>query len=186
MVNVAAGGSVGALFAQTSITFSTPVTFDSFYSSEPVPLNWSDGVSSGTVNSGYTFGATTIVNDAGVSKINFSGSANFYVLDTIVYTALVSGTPTEFTLTFDETALQNCGCSVLNFYAGFPGDPVFSSNAVILTYPSYNYFGYPFDSSPDVVYENGPISPTPEPGTLLMFGSGILAAVGAARRKLSA
>ena len=56
------------------------------------------------------------------------------------------------TLTFDEQALQGDNTPVGAFYAGMPGGPVFDANALILTYPNYNYTGYPYQTFPDVVY----------------------------------
>ena len=169
-------------FAQITITFGNRVTFDSFYSSEPYPLTWFDGFIGGTVTSGYGVGAVTTDFDGGVSQVTFTGTPNYYVLDDITYTL---GQFT-YTLTFDQTALQNCNCSISSFYANYPGHPVFSDNSDVLTYPNYNYSGYPFESSPDVIYEAGvEMGPTPEPGTLVMFGSAILAAAGVVRRKLS-
>jgi hypothetical protein len=89
-------------------------------------------------------------------------------------------------MTFDESILQNCGCSIGAFYAGFAGGPVWSSNADALTYPNYNYVGYPYLSSPDVIYEGPPEhGATPEPTTLVMLGSGLLCVVGVIRRKIS-
>lgn len=169
-------------FADITVTFSSPVNFVSFYSSEPYTLSYNDGVTSGSVLSGYTLGTVTTVNDAGVTSIDFSGTPNFYVLDDLKYS--VGGV--TYTLGFDETILQNCGCSIGAFYSGMPGGPVFSTNADILTYPNYNYTGYPYESFPDVIYE-GPTEhgATPEPTTLVMLGSGILAAAGVVRRKLS-
>ncbi len=169
-------------FAQITVDFGNKVTFVGFYSSEPDPLTWSDGFLSGTVNSGYTLGAFTTVNDGGVSQLTFTGTPDFYVLDDITYQV---GKVT-YTLTFDQTALQGCNCSIGSYYAGLPGHPVFSNNSDVLTAPNYNVSGYPFESSPDVIYEGGvETSPTPEPGTLVMLGSGILAAAGVVRRKLS-
>jgi len=169
-------------FADITVTFSSPVSMVSFYSSEPYNLTLTDNNgTSMTVNSGYTFGAITPFVDTGVTSLDFSGTPNFYVLDNLVYS--VGGI--NQTLTFDETALQNCGCSVLGFYSSLPGGPVFSNNADILTYPNYNYVGYPYLSSPDVVFEGGVNhGPVPEPGTLVMFGSGILGLAGVVRRKL--
>jgi hypothetical protein len=168
-------------FADITVNFSSPVSMVSFYSSEPFNLTLTDNNAvSVTVNSGYTFGAITPFADAGVTSLDFSGTPNFYVLDNLVYS--VGGV--SYTLTFDEAALQNCGCSVLGFYSGMPGGPVFSNNADILTYPNYNYTGYPYLTIPDVVYEGGVShGPTPEPGTLVMLGSGILGLAGVARRK---
>jgi len=170
-------------FADITVSFNSPVTFVGFYSSEPFNLTWSDGVGSGTANSGYTLGAFTNVNDSGVTSVDFSGTPNFYVLDDFKYTTVNGET---FTLPFDETILQNCGCSIGGFYAGLPGGPVFSKNADVLTYPNYNYSGYPYESFPDVIYEGSTLhSPTPEPGTLLMVGSGVLGLAGVIRKKLS-
>jgi hypothetical protein len=169
-------------FADIMVTFSSPVTFVSFYSSEPYTLSDNDGVAFVSVLSGYTLGAVSTVNDAGVTNIDFSGTPDYYVLDNLTYS--VGGK--NYTLTFDENTLQNCYCSIGGFYAGLPGGPVFSTNADVLTYPNYNYPGYPYKSSPDVIYE-GPGEPpaVPEPSTLVMLGSGILAAGGIARRKFS-
>jgi PEP-CTERM motif len=171
-------------FAQITVTFGNVINFVGFYSSEPFPLTWSDGFLTGTVTSGYGVGVFTTVNDLGPTQLTFTGTPDFYVLDDIEYK--VGTGNTLYTLTFDQTRLQNCNCSIGSFYAGLPGHPVFSDNADVLTYPNYNYVGYPYESSPDVIYE-GPIetSPTPEPGTLVMLGSGILAAAGVVRRKLS-
>jgi PEP-CTERM motif len=171
-----------AALADITVNFSSPVSMVSFYSSEPGPLTLTDnnGVTV-TVTSGYTFGAITPFSDTGVTSLDFSGTPDFYVLDNLVYS--VAGI--NHTLTFDETTLQNCNCSVGGFYASLPGGPVFSNNADILTYPNYNYGGYPYLSAPDVVYEGGTEpSPTPEPGTLVMLGSGILGLAGMARRKM--
>ena len=104
------------------------------------------------------------------------------MLDNFVYS--VGGV--TYTMTFDESILQNCGCSIGAFYAGFAGGPVWSSNADALTYPNYNYVGYPYLSSPDVIYEGPPEhGATPEPTTLVMLGSGLLCVVGVIRRKIS-
>lgn len=171
-------------FADITLTFSAPVNVVSFYSSEPFNLTYSDNSGfSTTVNSGYTFGAVTAVGTSGVTSVDFSGTPNFYVLDNFVYS--VGGA--TYTMAFDETILQNCGCSIGGFYAAWAGSPVWSHNADVLTYPNYNYPGYPYLTYPDVIYEGGTApSPTPEPGTLVMLGSGLIGVAGVIRRKLSA
>lgn len=172
-------------FADVTVDFSTPVTMDGFYSVEPSSLTLNDGVTSTTVSSA---GAFTTIGDSNVTSLDFSGTPNFYVIDDIEYT--LGGT--TYTLTFDEASLQNCSCSIGNFYAGLPGSPEFSLNADILTAPNYNVGSYPFESSPDVIYEGGietpatpATPPVPEPNTFLMFGSGLAGMVGMMRRKLA-
>ena len=171
--------------ADITVNFSGPVNMVSFYSSEPYNLTLTDNNGATvTVNSGYGSGAVTPFADAGVTSLDFSGSPDFYVVDDLVYS--VGGQ--TYDLTFDEAALQNCGCSVSGFYAGLPGNPVFSNNADILTYPNYNWGGYPYNSSPDVIYEGGqapPPPPAPEPGSLALLGSGLLGLGAVVRRKLS-
>ena len=66
---------------------------------------------------------------------------------------LLGATSLATTLTFDEPGLQGDGTVVGSFYAGMPGGPVFDPNAQILTYPNYNYTGYPPQTFPDVVYD---------------------------------
>jgi hypothetical protein len=171
-------------YADITLTFNSPVTVDSFYSSEPFNLTYSDNTGTFvTVNSGYTLGNVTTVGSAGVTSVDFSGTPDFYVLDNFVYTDANGAT---HTMTFDEAILQNCNCSIGGFYSGLAGHPVWSTNSDVLTYPNYNYSGYPYQSFPDVIYEGGTqTSPTPEPGTLLMFGSGVVGLAGMLRRKFN-
>src|SRR5581483_7308770 len=68
---------------------------------------------------------------------------------------LLASTSFATTLTFDEQALQGNGTPVGAFYIGQPGGPVFDAEAQILTYPNYNYGGYPPQTFPDVVYDPG-------------------------------
>ena len=170
-------------FADITINFSSPVNTVSFYSSEPDNLTaTTNGLTplNVTVLSGYTLGAVTPFVDTNVTKVDFSGSPDYYVLDDFTYS--VGGN--TYVLTFDEAALV--GHSVGNFYAGMPGGPVFSPGADVLTYPDYNYPGYPYESFPSVVYEGGIINnPTPEPGTLAMLGTGVLGLAGLLRRKIN-
>ncbi len=170
-------------FADIVINFSSPVNTVSFYSSEPYSLTATTNGTSPlnmTVLSGYTLGAVTPFADTNVTRVDFSGTPDFYVLDDFTY--MVGGN--AYVLNFD--AAQLVGHSVGNFYAGMPGAPVFSPGADVLTYPNYNYPGYPYESFPSVVYEGGIINnPTPEPSTFIMLGSGILGLAGVVRRKVS-
>ena len=168
-------------FADITVNFSTPVTWVGFYSSEPFNLTASDNNGfSTTVNSGYTFGAFTNVNDANVTSINFSGTPDFYVLDDFTYS--LSGV--TYTINFDNLASY---ALLTTQYAGMPGNPIFGGTGnnlgIVLTYPNYNYNGYPFESSPNVIDELP--NATPEPGTLVMLGTGILGLAGTLRRKIN-
>ena len=53
---------------------------------------------------------------------------------------------------------------------------------IVLTYPNYNWGGYPYESYPNVIDELP--HATPEPGTLMLFGSAALGLAGVIRRKL--
>ena len=170
LVAVAAMLLSTAAFADIAITFSSPVSTVSFYSSEPTDLAATTNGTSGlnlTVNSGYTLGAVTPFVDSNVTRVDFSGVPNFYVLDDFTYSA---GGNT-YTINFDNLAE---GAFVTGQYAGWAGHPVFTASAgnaaVVLTYPDYNWAGYPPASNPNVIAEG----PTPEPGTLAMFGSGVI------------
>ncbi|MGH9563991.1 MAG: PEP-CTERM sorting domain-containing protein [Terracidiphilus sp.] len=175
-------------FADVTVGFSTPVTLDGFYSSEPSSLTLNDGVTSTSVTSGYGTGAFTTIDDLSVTTLDFSGPAGSYAIDDIEYT--LGGT--LYTLNFDDVALQNCNCSIGGFYAGLPGSPEFSLNADVLTSPNYNVSGYPFESSPSVIYEGGietpatpAAPPVPEPGSLLLAGSGLATLAAGLRLRLA-
>lgn len=181
LVAVAAMLLSTAAFADITISFSTPVSTLSFYSSEPFDLVASTNGTTGlnlTVNSGYAVGAVTAFADSNVTRVNFSGTPGWYILDDFTYS---SGGNT-YTVNFDNLAE---GAFVLGQYAGWAGHPVFTATpanvATILTYPDYNYVGYPYASAPNVIYEG----PAPEPGTLAMFASGVIGMAGILRRKLT-
>jgi hypothetical protein len=169
-----------AAFADIAITFSNPVSTVSFYSSEPFDLNATTNGTTAlnlTVNSGYTLGAVTPFADTNVTRVDFSGTPDFYVLDDFTY----SSAGTTYTINFDNLAE---GAFVTGQYSGWAGHPVFSATggnaATILTYPDYNYVGYRYESAPNVIYEG----PAPEPGTLAMLASGVIAVAGVLRRKM--
>lgn len=173
-------------YADIVINFSSPVSTVSFYSSEPFNLTATTNGTTGlnlTVNSGYALGAVTGFADTNVTKVDFSGTPNFYVLDDFTYS--VGGS--TYVLNFDTIFPQ--GRAVTTQYAGWAGGPVFSgtggNQAVILTYPNYNYSGYPYESFPNVIFEGVPFAPAPEPGTLAMFGTGVVGLAGLIRRKLN-
>jgi hypothetical protein len=170
-----------AAFADLTVHFTTPVTWVGFYSAEPYSLTASDNNGfSTTVNSGYTFGAFTTVNDANVTAINFSGTPDFYILDDFTYS--LGGT--TYTINFDNLSTN---ALLTTQYAGLPGHPVFAGTngdlGIVLTYPGYNYYGYPYESFPNVIDELP--NATPEPGTLVLFGTAAMGLAGVIRRKLS-
>ena len=180
LVAVAAMLLSTAAFADIAISFSSPVSTVSFYSSEPfnlVATTNGSGALNFTVNSGYTVGAVTPFVDSNVTRVNFSGTPGWYILDDFTYS---SGGNT-YTINFDNLAE---GAFVTGQYSAWAGHPAFSGTggnaAVILTYPDYNYVGYPYASAPNVIYEG----PAPEPGTLAMFASGVIGLAGILRRKL--
>lgn len=172
--------------ADIIVTFSTPVTMVSFYSAEPYDLTvTTNNGFSVTVNSGYTLGAVTPFSDTNVTMLDFAGtdsngdpSADYYVIDQLVY--MIGNT--TYTLTFDEAALTPFSV-IGSFYPGV----TFSPNAWIYTVGQYNDFGYPPYSNPNVAaevfYLPPPENPVPEPGTLVLFGSGLMSLAGVVRRK---
>lgn len=174
-----------AASADIIVTFSTPVTMVSFYSSEPYDLTVStnNGVSV-TVNSGYTLGAVTSFSDSNVTTLDFAGtdyngdpSGDYYVIDDLTYKI---GDVTHV-LSFDEAALTPFAV-IGPFYSGI----TFSPNAWVYTVGSYNDSGYPPHSNPSVAAEGYYLAPppsVPEPGTLVLFGSGLTSLAGLARRK---
>lgn len=177
-----------AAFADVVVTFSSPVTMLSFYSAEPTPLTataYGNGVTTVTVNSGYGHGAVTSLYGTGVTELDFAGTVNGYVLDDLTYKV---GTNT-YVINFDDASFSQYN-AVGNFYSSMAGGPTFSTYTYILQYPYYNYTGYPYDSSPNVVfeyyYQAPPPPPTtiPEPGTLALFGSGLMSVAGLVRRKI--
>jgi len=185
----ATAGFSQVAFADIDLTFSSPVNTVSFYSSQAYALTATTNGTSAldvVLSSDYGSGAVTPFADTNVTSWDFSGTPDYYVLDNIMYNT--GGV--NYTLTFDESALVE-GDSVDNFYAGMPGGPTFSDLGVVLTYPNYNYGGYPYDSSPSVIYESSagpgpsPTPPVPEPGTLALFGSGIVGLAGMLRRKFA-
>lgn len=177
--------------ADVVLTFSVPVTMVSFYSSEPTsdPLTataYGNSVTSVTVASGTGLGAVTPLSATGVTEVDFSGTANFFVLDDLTY--MVGSN--AYTIDFDDPSF-NLYSSVGSFYSFMAGGPTFTANTWILQYPLYNYSDFPYHSSPNVIFEGyylpPPPPPTPqipEPGTLVLFGSGLISAAGVIRRKL--
>ena len=170
-----------AALADITISFSSPVSTVSFYSSEPFDLTATTNGTIGlnlTVNSGYTLGAVTPFADSNVTRVDFAGTPDFYVLDDFTYSAA----GTTYTINFDSLA---AGSFVTGQYAAWVGHPLFGGTAgnaaIILTYPDYNYVGYPPESYPNVIYEG----PTPEPGTLAMFGTSMLGVLVIFRRKIA-
>jgi hypothetical protein len=171
-----------AAYADIVITFANPVSTVSFYSSEPFGLDATTNGATGlnlAVNSGYTLGAVTPFADTNVTRVDFSGVPGWYVLDDFTYS--VGGN--TYTVNFDSLAE---GAFVNGQYAGRAGHPVFSGSggnaAIVLTYPDYNWVGYPPSTYPNVIYEG----PTPEPGTLAMLATGVIAIAGVLRRNWNA
>lgn len=169
-----------AAFADIVVSFSNPVDTVSFYSSEPFDLAATTNGTTGlnlTVNSGYTLGAVTAFADSNVTRVVFSGTPNFYILDDFSYS--LGGV--TYAINFDNPAE---GSFVTGDYSALAGHPVFSGTlgtaAVVLTYPDYNWGGYPYASAPNVIFEVS----TPEPGTLAMFGTGLVGLASVIRRKL--
>lgn len=169
-----------AAYADIVINFASPVNTVSFYSSEPVDLAATTNGTTGlnlTVNSGFAAGAVTAFADTNVTRVDFSGTPGWYVLDDFSY----STGGVTYTISFDNLSE---GAFVIGQYAGWAGHPVFTGTAgnaaIVLTYPDYNYAGYPPESQPNVIYEG----PAPEPGTLAIFASGVFGMAGILRRKL--
>lgn len=169
-----------AAFADITISFASPVSTVGFYSSEPVDLMATTNGAADlnlTVNSGYGVGVVTAFADTNVTRVDFSGTPGWYVLDDFSYS--VGGN--TYTINFDNLAE---GAFVTGQYATWAGHPVFGATAgnaaAILTYPDYNWVGYPPNSYPNVIYEG----PAPEPGSLALFASGALGVAGLLRRKL--
>lgn len=179
-----------AAFADVILTFSSPVTMVSFYSSEPTtnPLTataYGNSVTTVSVASGNGVGAVTSLSGANVTEVDFSGAANHYVLDDLTY---MVGNST-YTINFDDPSFNQLD-PVGAFYSFMPGAPTFSGNAWILQYPHYNYTDFPYHSSPNVIVEAFFLPPppppppqVPEPGTLVLFGSGLISVAGTIRRK---
>lgn len=179
-------------FADITVYFSTPVTMVSFWSSEAADMTatTNNGVTTGPLNSGLGSGFLTSFSDTNVTSIVFSGATGSFVLDDLTY--MVGGAPTggptaptklgplspdpqtTYTLTFDDAGLTQF-TAVGSFYSGLGGGPTFSPNALIL--PGTTDF--PSESSPNV------LGTVPEPGTLVLFGSGLISLAGVLRRKLA-
>ena len=184
-----------AAFADITLTFSSPVTMVSFYSSEStsLPLSvtaYGNSVTTVTAASGTGSGTVTmfgVSGVAGVTVVDFSGTVNHYVLDDLTYEV----GNTQYVINFDDPSFGPFN-TVGSFYSFMAGGPSFGANGWIDHYPLYNYPDYPYHSSPNVLFEGYPLPPptpppsVPEPGTLLLFGSGLISAAGAIRRKLMA
>ena len=169
-----------AAYADIVINFASPVSTVSFYSSEPFDLAATTNGTTGlnlTVNSGFAAGAVTAFADTNVTRVDFSGTPGWYVLDDFSY----STGGVTYTINFDNLSE---GAFLTGQYASLAGRPVFSATggnaATVLTYPDYNFAGYPYASAPNVIFEG----PAPEPGTLAMFASGVFGVAGILRRKL--
>ena len=77
-----------AAYADIVINFASPVSTVSFYSSEPVDLAATTNGTTGlnlTVNSGFAAGAVTAFADTNVTRVDFSGTPGWYVLDDFSY-----------------------------------------------------------------------------------------------------
>lgn len=60
--------------------------------------------------------------------------------------------PSSFATTLNFDTIGGSGTPVGNYYIGQPGGPNFINDTQVLTYPNYNYTGYPWESPYSVAY----------------------------------
>jgi len=138
--------------------------------SNPSVSGWNDGTNSGgvTCNSDLTefcILGVTVMNDGSPQ----SSQIEFFNIDSSGGLAILAPDGTEYTL--NQAGVQ--------LYTGDESSPAFLTGVFPLTNTTSGMF--PNDYSSDFTLT---ITPTPEPASLMLLGSGVLALAGRMRRKI--
>lgn len=176
--------AAGALGTLNTITFEDqPVGFNANFSAAPgvtVALNTPNfgagfsGISNTTVGNLYGFNTTS----GGSRWLGFTmGSATFHFADpthsfgmymTGLQTVLTTALTVNFTDQQSEVLTSPVNTNGGAQYFGFT-DPGASISSITITDLSNDAWGID-----DVTYNDSPVDPVPEPGTLMLLGAGFL------------
>ena len=148
------------------------------------------GISTLFSDAGPTYTVAGFLTSGGATVSGLSSSVGSMSLDNkelkFVGTTYLTGGVT-YSVTHDDGAfLYLNGVQVLGPGSGNPTNPITSTFSVATTGAySFDLLYAEVNGAPATLNFNAPLSATPEPSSFVLLGSGLLAAAGAVRRRLS-
>jgi PEP-CTERM motif len=191
------GGTESGTIGSVNVTYSGEVSFIhqsgvgnynyflplTTYTSPLVPNAPTDGgliaiVGNGTTTNTFTF--STPVTGLILSEVSLGGFTNTSYTFNDDFTILSCGP----NIVYGGGCIHESGGNTMFAMEG-DGTILFDGTISSLSFTTANgeyWNGFTIGLSPNT--STGPVGPTPEPGTLVLFGTGILGLAGAVRRKL--